>query len=71
MPHRVPLRWWIVPVAITVLTAHLIVPGLLSHVGVGVSVAIASGLVMVVVVTHFGFGAVLVRSLWTRFRQRG
>jgi hypothetical protein len=67
--HRVALRWWMVPIAVAVVAAHMMIPYLLSH--VGMSAAMASGVVAIVVVKHLGFGAILARSLHSRLRRRG
>jgi hypothetical protein len=68
MLHRMSLRWWVVPVAVAVIAAHLIVPYAMSH--VAMSMTVASIALVLIIIKHLGLAVVMTRSLSGRFRRR-
>lgn len=68
MPHRLSVRWWMAPALVVIVAGHAVVPYLFTH--ATTSAAIVSGLVAFMIAKHLGMAAVVVRSLFGRFRRR-
>jgi hypothetical protein len=60
--------WWVPAAALALIAAHVVLPYLLSH--VGLSAAVVSGAVALLVVKHLGLLAMALASIRLRFRRR-
>ena len=68
LPHRLPIRWRLVPLGVVVIAGHLIVPYALSH--RRTSTAIASSMLLLMIVKHLGLAGILARAMRGRLRGR-